>query len=106
MKKVLIWFMLLLTVASLVLPAAAQSYEQSSVETDALPYEGWLICVGIGIAVGLVAVLIMKGQLKSVRPQRSAGSYVVDGSFHLTTSREMFLYRTVSKREIQSNNGK
>lgn len=67
---------------------------------------GWLICIGIGIAVGLIVVLIMKGQLKSVRSQNTASGYQVSGSFGLTQSHELFLFRNVSRtRRAESSGG-
>lgn len=67
--------------------------------------QGFLVCLVIGIVVGLIAVLIMKGQLKSVRSQNAAGSYVVPGSFGLTESHDLFLYRNLNRRPISQNNG-
>jgi uncharacterized protein len=68
-------------------------------------YVGWLICIGIGILVGLISVLVMKAQLKSVHMQNSAGNYVVDDSFHLTGSHDFFLYRTVTRTRMPSSSG-
>lgn len=66
---------------------------------------GWLICIGVGIVAGLIVVLIMKRQLKSVRPQNAAASYVVPGSFDLTHSNELYLFRNVSRVEKSSSSG-
>lgn len=81
------------------------SYEdrQSASETEDIT--GWLVCVGIGIVAGLVAVLVMKAQLKSVRSQKAAASYVVAGSFDLTHSNELYLYRNVSRVEKAQSSG-
>ena len=67
--------------------------------------QGFLICLLIGIVIGLIAVLIMKGQLKSVRSQNAAGNYVVPGSFGLTESHDLFLYRNLNRRPISQDNG-
>ena len=67
--------------------------------------QGFLVCLVIGVVIGLIAVLIMKGQLKSVRSQNAAGSYVVPGSFGLTESHDLFLYRNLNRRPISQNNG-
>lgn len=69
------------------------------------PMEGWLICLAIGIVVGLIVVLILRGQLKSVRNQNAAANYVVPGSFALTGSYELFLYRNVTRTAKPQNNG-
>lgn len=63
-----------------------------------------LICVIIGIAVGLITVLVMRSQLKSVRAQGYAGSYVQLDSLELTNSRDIYLYRNVSRRERPKSN--
>ena len=63
-----------------------------------------LICIGIGILIGLVAVLIMRSQLKSVRPNNAAAAYVVSGSFQLRHSRDIFLYRNVHRTPRPKNN--
>lgn len=62
-----------------------------------------LICLSIGLAVGLIAVLVMKGQLKSVRSQHTAGNYVVSG-LQLTGSSDLFLYHTTTRRPKPQNN--
>lgn len=62
-----------------------------------------LICLGIGVVVGLIAVLVMKGQLKSVRSQHTAGNYVVSG-LQLTRSADLFLYHTTTRRPKPQNN--
>ena len=63
-----------------------------------------LICLGIGLVIGLITVLIMKEQLRSVRSRDAAGDYVVPGSFKLTAHHDIFLYRTVTRMERPQNN--
>lgn len=65
---------------------------------------GWIIALVIGVVVAFVVVFIMKAQLKSVRPQAAANSYVLDGSFNLTHSRDIFLYRRVSRTPKPQSN--
>lgn len=65
---------------------------------------GVLICIGIGLVIGLITVLVMKAQLKSVRPKHTAGDYVVPGSFRLHRSRDIFLYRHVHRTPKPKNN--
>lgn len=70
-------------------------------------YTGWIVCIGIGVVVGLISVLVMKAQLKSVRPKGAASDYVVGGSFVLTGSNELFLFRNVSRVErVQSSSSR
>jgi uncharacterized protein len=63
-----------------------------------------LICIGVGLLIGLITVLVMKGQLKSVRPKDAATEYVVAGSFQLRGSRDIFLYRHVRRTARPKNN--
>ncbi len=51
----------------------------------------------VGVVIAFIAVLIMKSQLKSVRFQHAAHNYLKNGSLNLTTSRDIFLYSTISR---------
>lgn len=64
-----------------------------------------LIALAIGLAAGLITVLVMKSQLKSVRQQNQANVYMKSGSLHLTRSSDLYLYRNVSRtrRETSSS---
>ena len=62
------------------------------------------ISLVIGLVVGLIVVLVMQNQLTSVRKQHAANVYVKDGSMHLTSSRDMFLYRNVTRSKRASSN--
>lgn len=57
----------------------------------------------ISAVIGLVAAFIvtgsMKGKLKSVRHQTTANNYVKKDSMKVTQSRDLFLYRQVSRTE-------
>ena len=55
----------------------------------------------IGAVVGGITVLIMRACMNTKRPQRSAGSYLNDSSYHLRTNRDLFLYSNVTKTRIQ-----
>lgn len=61
----------------------------------------------IALIIGLVAAFIvtgsMKGKLKSVRHQTAAGNYVKNDSMKVTESRDLFLYRQVSRTEKPSD---
>ena len=56
-----------------------------------------VISLVIGLVVALIATGVMKGKLKSVRSQAAANSYIRKGSMNVTESRDLFLYRTVSR---------
>ncbi len=58
----------------------------------------------LGLVIALIAVGIMKRQLKSVRSQAAAHSYVRSGSMQLTQRSDLFLYRTVTRRAKPKSN--
>ena len=60
-----------------------------------------VISLIIGILAGLLVAFILKGQLKSVRKQDSARVYVKKGSMQLNYSRDIFLYRNVTRTKKQ-----
>lgn len=63
------------------------------------------ICLIIGFVIALVVTGVMKSKLKSVRRQANAASYQKAGSFKVTVSRDIFLYRNVIRRARPKNNG-
>lgn len=62
------------------------------------------VCIVAGVVVGLIAVLVMKGQLKSVRSQSGAGNYIRTGSLRITQQSDMFLYQNTTRRAKPQNN--
>ena len=63
-----------------------------------------LIAAGVGLVISLIVFAVLMSQLKSVRVKREAQDYVREGSFHLTRSNDLFLYRTVDRRKIERDN--
>lgn len=64
-----------------------------------------IVCIAIGLVVGLVTVLVMMSKMKTVRAQRGADSYVEGGDLQLTHQSDIFLYQTVTRRPKPQNNG-
>lgn len=65
----------------------------------------WIvISLAIGFGIAKIAVDFMKGQLKTVRAQAAASSYVREGSMNVTESRDLFLYHTVDRTEKPKSN--
>ena len=62
-----------------------------------------MLSLVIGLIAGVVVAFVLKGQLKSVKRQHQAASYVRDGSMHLTTNSDLFLYRNVHRSRKQSS---
>lgn len=63
--------------------------------------------LAIGLLVGVIVSLVLKGQLRSVKRQDQAGSYVRDGSMRLTSNTDLFLYRNIhrTRRQTSSSSG-
>lgn len=57
-----------------------------------------LIAVIIGFVIALIVVFIMKSQLKSVRSQPAANSYVKKNSMNITERNDVFLYAHTDQR--------
>lgn len=65
----------------------------------------WIaISLAIGFGVAKIIVGFMKSQLKTVRAQAAASSYVREGSMNVTESRDLFLYHKIDRTEKSKNN--
>lgn len=62
-----------------------------------------VVALIIGILAGAIVAFILKNQLKSVRQQKRANVYIKSGSMQITASRDLFLYREVSRTEKTSS---
>ena len=58
----------------------------------------------IGLVIALVVTGCMRAQLKTVRRQAAAVNYMKPGSMNLKVSRDIFLYRTVTRTERPKEN--
>ena len=63
-----------------------------------------IVALIIGVVAGVVVALVLKKQLKSVRQQKQANIYIKSGSMQITKSRDLFLYREVSRTKKDSSN--
>ena len=64
-----------------------------------------LVSMFIGLIVAGTAILLMRAAMNTKRAQRSAGDYLSQGSFHLHTHRDIYLYSSISKVRRQQNSG-
>ena len=66
-----------------------------------------LVCLITGLILSCVTVGKMKAKLTTVRAQAAANSYMKNDSMNITDSREMFLYKNVTrtKRSNESSGG-
>ena len=63
-----------------------------------------VVALIIGVVAGVIVAFVLKNQLKSVRQQKQANVYIKSGSMQITASRDLFLYREVSKTKKASTN--
>lgn len=70
---------------------------------DSLPFKTGFIAIVIGVGIAVFIVLKMVSKLKTVHHQKDADSYVVAGSMNVTESRDMYLYRTVTRTAKPKN---
>ncbi len=61
-----------------------------------------VVMTGIGLVVGLIVSLILRGQMKSVRRKVGAQSFIRDGSFQLNRVQDIYLYTTTTRHKIQT----
>ena len=92
------------TFVQLSLDFLAQAETGVPYDTGNLPKEEFsvlaslFVSVIIGAVVAGIVILVLKGQLKSVRAQSGAAAYTKTVAPVLTVNREIYLYSTVSKR--------
>ena len=54
----------------------------------------------LGAGVGVIATLIMKFGMRTVRRKQNASSYLQKGSFRLTRQQDIYLYTTTTRQRI------
>ena len=62
-----------------------------------------LISLAIGFVIALIVTGIMRSKLKSVRFKSGASDYVKKDSFLLTQSKDIYLYRNITRRAKPKN---
>lgn len=80
-------------------------YDTGNLPKD--PFDiGFSVCASliVGLIIAVVVTAAMKSQLKSVRRQPGASSYVKSGSMNITESRELFLYSNLHRSEKPKSN--
>ena len=118
MKQLWIALLAMVLLFAAVLPTAAYEYDEYYDETyeyydesetteEAMPiWQKVLIALGVGLAIGLVTVLVLRSQLKSVKRQRAAANYIRPNSMVVTHSADLYLYSTVTKVALPKNDTK
>ncbi len=62
------------------------------------PVKAFIISLVAGFGIAFVVMLVLKGQLKSVRMQAASGDYIVPGSMTLNYARDFFITSHTSRR--------
>ncbi len=63
-----------------------------------------LIPIIIGLIIAAVIMFMLHGQMKTVKMNDEASDYIKKGSFHLSRSRDVFLYKRVEKQRKEQQN--
>ncbi len=79
-------------------------YDRHNLDRGGLSPMWIFISLFVGLVFALIVVGSMKGELKTVRSQGAASSYIKHGSMHVTQSRDLFLYRRVVRTPRPKNN--
>lgn len=74
-----------------------EPYTKANLPREALSLVWIPLSLIIGFIIALIVVGNMKGKLKTVRAQNKADSYVKKDGMNVTDSRDLFLYRTLTK---------
>lgn len=80
-------------------------------DTDDLPKEpfpavqNFIICLVIGTIAAWIITGKKKAQLITVRKQTAAKNYTKEGSLKIDESKDLFLYKTVTRSERSDNSG-
>lgn len=86
-----------LDVANDVLNANAQGKEYKHPKELSTLFTYILVAAALALIIAFTWVGILKGQLTSVRFQHGAGAYKKAGSFNVTKSDDVFLYKNVTR---------
>ena len=99
MKK----FISLLLAAVMMFCMSATAFAESGGSADG---GGMSVVIGVvvGVIIAVIVMLVLKGQLKSVHMEHAARNYIKQGSFKLTASRDIYLYKKVDRTVRQKDN--
>ena len=62
--------------------------------------------IGAGLIIATITLIILVRKMKTARKQTDASNYIKANSFHLRSSRDMYLYQTTSStKKVKRNSG-
>ena len=79
-------------------------YDIGSLPREPLSPAWILVSLIVGLILSCTTVGKMKAKLVTVRTQAAADSYIKPGTLNINDSREMFLYRSVTRTQKPKNN--
>ena len=79
-------------------------YDIGSLPREPLSPAWILVSLIVGLILSCTTVGKMKAKLTTVRAQAAANSYIKPGTLNINDSREMFLYRSVTRTQKPKNN--
>ena len=79
-------------------------YDIGSLPREPLSPAWILVSLIVGLILSCITVGKMKAKLVTVRTQAAADSYIKPGTLNINDSREMFLYRNVTRTQKPKNN--
>lgn len=82
---------------------SGEPYNRKNLPRDPFSKSWILISLVAGLVLSLIVVNSMKSKLKSVRPAQAASSYVRKNSMNVTLSRDLYLYRDISRTKKSNN---
>ncbi len=80
---------------------SGEPYDSGNLPCEPLSIVWIPIAFVIGFVIAKIVVGSMKSELKTIRKQTTADSYIKSGSMNISDSRDLFLYRTVTRNEKQ-----
>lgn len=103
MKKIVCFFSLMLfCLPVLCVGVSAKEAGSNTLSSDTLILRV-AVCFILAFAIALVAVLLMRRAMSTVRKQKRADNYTRRDSFELTESRDIYLYSTTTRVRINNN---
>ena len=86
--------------------STGEPYDLWNLPKDPYPVWVWLaVSLVVGLVVALLTTGIMKAKLRSVRAKNQASDYVRPGSMQVNVSRDIYLYRNVTRIPIPKSSG-
>lgn len=101
--KYALWFILFYVLTGALLGLLGGVFVSGAMESD----HGIIAGIILGLTLGLITPIIFcryhRKALKPVHEQHGAANYYRSGSMNITLSRDIFLYKTVTKTKISSD---